>query len=313
MSDSEKNTFLEMSPGAIADFVTRVGRPKLGVFVPDGSRRLVMSLTETQADTDAFRRLCATLPAYYLLKSLKVLFDHGLPKLMVPILSRSVLGRGSDYRLHTVMEGLRLLFSSEEWLAFYDQYDIRVRVYGETELLAQSECSEALTWIESASQRTSSHNARRLFFAIGESPRLGAGIAEAGIALFRELGRSPTEQELIEAYYGEDLPTADFYIMSSKLSGMGALPRFLVDGDTEAYFLPCAGAMGLHADTYRVILYDLLFERTGLRNPGKHALSSEDRYALRSYYDEVIGKVIGLGRRIGNVWVPEVEGKDDCR
>jgi hypothetical protein len=302
----DKDTFLNAPTEDIAAFVRSHQKPQLGVFVPDGSRRLVSVFTNVQPDTEEFYRLCASLPAQYLLRSLKVFFEHGLPMLLVPILSRSVLNRGSNYRQLTALEGLKLLFAGEEWFDFYKTYDVRVRIYGEPERLAGTECEVALDWIEKTCEQTAAHQTHTLLFAIGESPILGQDIATMGINFYRQHQREPTFEEQVRLYYGDDLPPADFYIMTSKVSGLGALPRFLVNSDTEAYFLPVAGAMGLNLQTYRLILYDLLFERAESQGKfGEDELSAKAQATLKAYYQRVAHRVIGLGQRIGPVWVPE--------
>lgn len=300
----DQDTFLKMPAPEIANLILAQKRPQLGVFVPDGSRRLVLALTDVDPSSESFYRLSATLPARYLLESLKVFFSHGLPTLLVPILSSSVLKRGGRYNRLTALTGLELLFASDEWLQFYQEYDIRVRVYGNLSLLHGSECQPALDWIEATVQKTAVHQTHTLYFAIGESATLGEGVAEMGVRFFQENGRLPTLPEQICYYYGEPLPTADFFIMTSKMSGMGALPRFLVNGDTELYFLPAAGAMGLNTHTWRLILHDMLFARMGLH--GKHvqeALSGAERAALNAIYHDEMQSVIGLGEQIGNIWV----------
>ncbi len=301
-------TFLTLPTEAIVELVQEIGRPKVGIFVPDGSRRLVLALTNAKPNTEEFYRLCATLPAQHLLESLKVFFNHGLPVLLVPILSRSVINRGNDYQRFTALSGLKLLFADETWLNFYEEYDVRVRVYGEKMQLAGTECEPAIEWIDDAHQRTDKHQTHSLFYAIGETPLLGQDIAETAVAFYQEYGRGPTVKEQIQQYYGQHLSPANFFIMTSKMSGLAALPRFLVNGDTEAYFLPAAGAMGLNSQTYRLILYDLLAERSNLHlgTYGDRGMESETRQALQSYYQQVDHSVIGLGRQIGTVWVPEV-------
>lgn len=265
-----------------------------------------MAFTDAEPGTEEFYRFCATLPAEHLLESLKVFFGHGLPTLLVPILSQSVLARGSDYRRFTALEGLRLLFDDEEWASFYDEYDIRVRVYGEPEQLTGTECAEALSWIDNTCRRTAAYKRHTLFYAIGEQPSVGCDIARWGIAFYQEHGRVPTLLEQTRQYYGEDMAPADFFIMSSKLSGLGALPRFLVNSDTEVYFLPAAGAMGLNEYTYRSILHDLLFARNALR-AGIDGLdmAAGDRAVLRIYYRQATHTVVGLGCQVGGVWIPE--------
>lgn len=299
-----KVAFLKMTTQEIATLIRIQQSPQLGVFVPDGSRRMVLAFTDANPGEEDFYRLSATLPAQYLLASLKVFFSHGLSTLLVPILSRSVLQRGGPYSRLTALTGLELLFASDEWLHFYQEYNIRVRTYGDLKFLAGGDCEPALAWVEATMQQTAAHQSHTLFFAIGEPPTLGEGMAELSVRFWQENGRLPTLSEQICYYYGEPLPTADFFIMTSKMSGLGALPRFLVNGDTEAYFLPSAGAMGLNAHTWRLILYDMLFARVGLH--GKHvqeAMSAEDRVDLGAIYRDEAQTVIGLGEQVGNIWV----------
>ncbi|MGB8648964.1 MAG: hypothetical protein WCF84_27255 [Anaerolineae bacterium] len=301
----ERETFLKLATPEIAHLVQNQGYPRLGVFVPDGSRRLVMALTDAEPGTEEFYRLCATFPAQYLLSSLQVFFDHGLDILLVPILSRSVLNRGGDYQAFTALIGLELLFHSSTWLDFYDAYDIRVRVYGDPDRLDTTAAAPARPWIREVCAQTASHQKHTLYFAIGESPYLAEDVAEQGIRFYQQYGRIPTRAEQIQQYYGAVLPPADFFIMTSKFSGMGALPRFLVSGDTEIYFSPGAGSLGINARTYREILFDLLFERSGLRQ-GTAPMAPQDRRALRTFYEKNADQVIGLGHRIGSVWVPDL-------
>lgn len=299
-----QGAFLKMPTQEIAQLVLKEKRPQLGVFVPDGSRRLVLAFTDAVPGSDDFFRQSATLPAQYLKESLEVFFSHGLPTLLVPILSSSVLKRGDRYGRLTALTGLQLLFASSDWLAFYKDYDIRVQVYGNLSLLAGSECEPALEWIQATIDQTADHQTHTLFYAIGESATLGEGIAEMGVQFFKENGRLPTLSEQICYYYGQSLPTADFFIMTSKMSGMGALPRFLVTGDTEIYFLPSAGAMGLNAFTWRQILHDMLFSRTSLRGKyAQEAMSLSERNALRTMYQRAAKTVIGLGEQIGRIWI----------
>ena len=300
-------SFLTAPPQAIISLVKEKKRPLLGVFVPDGSRRLVLSFTDAKPSTSEFYERCATLPAQHLLSSINTFFVHGLETLLVPILSRSVINRGNAYQRLTALTGLRLLFTSREWLGFYAKNKIRVRTYGDLDYLIGTECEPAISWIKDVCQNTSKFENHTLYFAIGESPTLGNDVAAMGISFYKENGRVPTPQEQIRQYYGQNLPMADFFIMTSKMSGMGALPRFLINGDTELYFLPAAGATGLNQTTYRLILHDMLFERSALlKNYAQNAISDQDRTALKTYYKQNSQTVIGLGKQIGGIWVPNV-------
>jgi hypothetical protein len=298
LSESE---FVALPRDEILKIISDFGRPKVGVFVPDGSRRLVLAYTSFEPDSDAFYRASAQIPADFVLRSLKVFFDYGLPVLLVPILGSSILKRGAKYRALTLLEGLRILFCSQDVLDFYHHYQIQVRIYGQPAILKNTECEPALEWIEEACHQTAGYSRHKLFYGIGEPPIVGEYAAKLGAEFALREGRLPTTSDLICANYGEDLPVADFFIMTSKMSGMNALPNWLVNGDTELYFLPTV--MGLIEKNYCRILYDLLYDRNGLRSGIEEFDTSDNiRQKLRQVYEKSIDNVVGIGFEVGKIW-----------
>lgn len=301
-SPPQKDAFLQLPSEDIVARARRAGRPQLGVFVPDGSRRLVLAYSDAEPGSAKFDRLSATLPAEFVMQSLRVFFDYGLPILLVPILGQSILKRGQSYQKNTLFEGLHLLFNSQAFLQFYDRHDVQVKVYGHLNHLIGTVCEPALAWIDKTCQATARHSTHKLFYAIGESPIVGEEAACSAVAYYMKHGRSPTLHEQIEDYYGEILPPADFFIMTSKMGGMGALPNLLVNGDTELYYLPTV--MGLTESNYRRILYDLLYGRAPLRSGiADFEITPENRQALRQAYEQSREQVVGLGFSIGKIWV----------
>lgn len=278
------------------------GFPKLGVFVVDGTRRLVLANSDLEPETDAFYHAAAHLPAKYLRAAIETVFLNGLPTLFAPILGKSLFQRGERYVRMTLLEGLKLLFDSSEWREMYDQLDIRVRVYGHPECLSGTSCEEALTWIERTQRQTAQHCKHSLWYAIGESAVVGEEAAQNAARFFVERQYFPSWEEQVQRYYGELLPMADWFIMTSKMSGLGALPPLLVNSDTELYFLPTV--MSLTEQVYRRILYDIWFGRSALRRGiADFELTPENRAALRLAYQQSVGQVLGIGFEIGRVWV----------
>lgn len=299
------DTFLDMSTSAVVELTKIAGQPRLGVFVPDGSRRFALAFSDFEPGSDTFLKFSAEKPAESLLESLQVFFSHGLQALLVPILSKSVIGRGKGYRQHTALTGLKLIFSDPKWIDFYMQHDVKVKVYGNPGLLSNTVCEPALEWIAECSRITASNQRHKLFYAIGESPELGDDAIRAGIDFFQANGRYPSRAELISQYYGEDLSVADFFIMTSKMSGLGALPTLLINGNTDAYFLPAVSSMGLNQETFRRILYDMILRHASLSGDyTNETISIQDRQDLKQFYEQSITSVIGLGQIIGGVWVP---------
>jgi hypothetical protein len=282
------------------------------VFVPDGNRRLVLATTDLPEGSDEFYTQVALAQTSCGLDNLKVFFSHGLPILFTPLFSRSVLGRGPGYQRLTALETLKIIFAGDTWLGFYAARDVRVRVYGDLSVLAQPGCEQALGWIERAQQITRTHTAHTLFIGIGGVPRVGHDAMMAAARFYRERQREPSADELVEFLYGQPVPQADFFLMNCKLGGLGALPALIGGGDTQVYYLPAPGVLALTERTYRAILYDLLYMRpeTAAREGG-HVFGPKERARLHDWYDAHKGIVIGVGGRIGNIWVPDQSPRFD--
>lgn len=298
--------FLQLPLKEVLAIQQELGRPRIGIFVPDGSRRLVLAYTDFEISSDDFYRSLASLPAQYVLSSIRTFFEYELPVLMMPILGRSVLKRGEKYQELTLLEGLRLLFKSDAAIELYQKFQIQVRVYGRLEYLRGTACESALEWIDQACQLTNANQKHKLFYAIGESPIVGEDVAHHAAKLALQHGQVPTLEDQILAYYGESLPPADFFIMTSKMSGLGSLPDLLVNGDTETYYLPTL--MGLTERNYRLILYDMLYKRNALRNGVKEFdIQLTNRLSLQRMYERLKGRVVGIGTEVGKVWVMDDE------
>ena len=294
--------FLNLSTDSVIEILKEFGYPQLGVFVPDGSRRLTLAYTPYDPQSDEFYVASASLPAKYVLQSIQTFFDYDLPNLLVPILGRSIIKRGIKYQSLTLLEGLRILFQSEATREFYLKNQIQIHVYGRLEVLEDTVCSPAIEWIEVACEITSSCQKHKLFYAIGESPIVGEDAAHWAASFALKYNRVPTKEEQILAYYGETLPPADFFIMTSKMSGMGALPSLLVNGDTEIYYLPTL--MGLNDRNYRLILYDILYNRSALRQGiSGFDIEKPNRLLLQQTYESLINEIVGIGFDVGKVWI----------
>jgi hypothetical protein len=300
--------FLSLPAEAISDLVREKGKPMVGIFVPDGNQRLVKAETGLREDTEEFFTQVALTQTTYGLDTLKVFFGHGLSILFAPLFSRSVLARGPGYHRLTALTTLEIMFASDEWLAFYDAWQVRVRVYGDLSVVSQGGCEPAREAIERVQQITQTHTAHTLFLGIGGEPWVGQDAVRATGSFYQEQRREPSRDELLEVLYGQAVPPADFFIMSSKLAGLGALPALICGGDTQVYYLPVPGVIGLTQETYRTILYDLLYLRDGPAGKRGPDLSSTEREQLRAWYNHHANRVIGLGSRVADVWLPHVPG-----
>jgi len=308
----EKDVFFNLSTQAVADLVDEKGKPKAGIFIPDGNRRLVLAETDLAPNSDAFFSQVAHSQTGHGLNTLKVFFSHGLPILFAPLFSASVLARGPAYYRLTALKTLEIMVTSREWVEFFTSMQVRVRVYGALSELADKGDQHILGLVEQVQQATQAHAAHLLYLGIGGEPWVGHDGAMAGARFYDTHRRVPTNSpadrdELLRLLYGQPVPPADFLIMSSQLAGLGALPALVCGKDTQVYYLAAPGVVGLTQQTYRAILYDLLYSR----EVAKHEISSPgERRQLRTWYQQHAQIVVGLGHKIGAVWVPDLFERD---
>lgn len=301
-----REKFTTLPAKEIAQIVKEKGKPKAGIFVPDGTRRMTLAFGHVSPEADDFYSENVRMTTQYFMHNLKVFFEHGLQTLFVPLISSAVLKRKKRYQQITLQQGLKTILKNETWLNFYAENDIRIIVYGDLKYLRESECAQAIEWITEIQKLTVKHKTHRLFYGFASPDRIGTGLTHLTIDFYKSYAREPTYDELVKMYYGEYIAPADFFIMSTKLAGLGALPPLIVGGETQLYFLAAPGIMALNKDTYRKILYDYLFCRPHKPHQNYTAEDSQDIETLRNYFMRQKSTVIGLGMNIGNFWVPNI-------
>jgi len=305
-NEISKDDFIKLPADEISEITKNLGKPKVGIFVTDGNRRMTLAFSELDPKKDEFYYENARMTTHYFMNNLKVFFRHGLQTLFIPLISSNVFHRNKKYQDITLKEGLFTILKNEDWLDFYDENDIRVHVYGQLAYFQKSSHSMIHEWIEDVKNHTSKNKTHHLFYGFLSPTRIGMELIRLGIDFYKKYGRDPTYQEQVEMYYGEIIPPAEFFIMSTKFAGLGALPPLICGQETQMYFVAAPGVFALTQDTYRKILYDLLFCRLNSANNEYINPDTKDIESLRNYYVNHQSTVIGIGRRIGKFWTPEI-------
>jgi len=283
--------FKEWDDGRIAELVRTQNYPRLGVYIPDGTRRLTLALSTCPAEGLAFYQTAVNIAEELLLRRLEDFFNTGLWGLVLPLFSRQVLQRSEAYFRYFAMPALQRLTQAPLWLSFYERYDVQVYFYGLQGLLGTNFGTELQAWAETLQRVTAVHQGHILCLGVGGSSVLGEDSLMVSGA--------PDLQACRRAFYGLDLPSADFALMTGQFGGLGALPLFLCDGKTALYVMPAPGLL-LSAHGWRKILYDLLFQRRGQE---VYPFSLEERLALRHLYQQGAELILGLGERLNGVWI----------
>jgi hypothetical protein len=302
-----RNEFLKLPEKDIARIINAKEKPETGIFVPDGTRRMTLAITGKKPGSQEFLTEYLGLTSRYFMNNVAVFFNHGLRTLFVPVISANVFNKSKMPHHNTLRKILELILNSKAWLDFYNKNNIRVKVYGNLNYFKKNNYTAVLDWIEKVTQNTANHNARTLFYGFASSGETGADFLEKVIEFHRDHNRLPVYNEQLEMYYGEQISPARFFIMSTKFTGLGALPPLIANRETRMYFLPAPGIMALTGETYRKILFDLLYCHPG--DSRREYDGNDLKYAeqLKNYFLNSQATVLGLSRRIGDFAVPICE------
>lgn len=299
-----REEFLEIPTAEVRRLVLKKRKPHTGIFVSDGNRRLVMIKTGLTPKSEDFYPAYVRIFAESFMENLTVFFNHGLKTLFFPLLGPSLLKRCDRYRQYVIPELVRTLFQGKSWISFYKKYGIRVKAYGNLNILNRE--FPGMDLEETIMQRevcTSTHQKHTLFYGFFSSGIFEAAFINKVNHFIKTHLREPNHQECAEMYYGEPIVPADFFITSTRSGYLGALPSWVYGKGTHMYTLASPGVFGLNKITYREILYDLLFLRPNEDNRNLDDINEKDIKSLEGFYQLHQNKVIGTGKTVGKWWV----------
>lgn len=295
----DAETFLSLPTPEVARLVRAAG-PKVCVFPINGTRRWFMLEYPEQAATD-FMEAYLQIAGRRHVELYKLLFDHGIDTLLTPIFGPDILERGEEYSQLAEL-GLLWFAHNQDFVDFYDAYDVRVRVYGDAQrYLQNTPYAHALDAFDELAQRTDSHRRYRLFFGVcAHDP--AETVAEIAVRFYQDHGHLPNKRQIVEAYYGEYVESVDFFIGFDRPTVFD-MP-LIATGSEDLYFT-ISPSPYLDAYTLRAILYDHLYARR-VNEVDYAALSPQDWQTLAGFYTLNRHHVLGLGHKheSGNFWFP---------
>ncbi len=288
-------TFRDLPAAQVADLVRQHG-PKVCVFPINGTRRWFM--LEHPNPADDWMAAYFEIAGRRHVELYKLCFDHGLDTLLTPIFGPELLERGPDYQ-RMMVPALLWFAQNRHFVDFYAAYDVRVRVYGDTErYLKNTPYEPALAAYADMAQQTASHKTFRLFFGVCAHDAAET-VAAFGVHFYQQYGRLPNKREIVEAYYGEWVASVDLFIGFDRPA---AFDMPLVATGREDLYFTVSPSPYMDEYTLRAILYDHLFAR-------KVSEQYEDaaaRRAMGEFYALNRHHVLGIGRQAasGSFWYP---------
>lgn len=289
-------TFCDLPTAQVAQLVRENGR-KVCVFPINGTRRWFMIEHPAEAAQD-FMSAYFEIAGRRHIDLYKLCFEHGLDTLLTPIFGPELLERGEAYQQMMVL-ALLWFAQDAQFLKFYDDYDVRVRIYGDTErYLRNTPYEPALAAYDELARRTAHHQTYRLFFGVCAHDAAET-VAGLGVRFYRQHGRLPDKREIVEAYYGEWIEPVDLFIGFDRPASFD-MP--LVATGREDLYFTVSPSPYMDAETLRGILYDHLY----MRHVSEQYEDEQSRQQMGNFYALNRHCVLGIGRQMGDGrwWYP---------
>lgn len=231
----------------------------------------------------------------------KMLFEHGLDTILAPMFGSELLNRGEEYVERIGMEGLTHLATNPDFLAFYHEYGVRVRFYGDYHRrLANTPLAYLAEVFDRLAEHTRRHDRLRLFYGVFANDP-AEQVAAIGAHYFQQNGRPPGREDIVAAYYGELVAPVDLFVGFDKFS---AFDYPLLNLGSEDLYFTAAPSLYLTEGQLRTILFDHLYTRR-VPEPDYETLMPEQRSQIQSYYADHREKTLGVGLLRGGMWHPD--------
>jgi hypothetical protein len=291
--------FLQLPTEEVAALVRATGQ-KVCVFPVNGTRRWFMLEHAGQIRDDFFEA--------YMDVSIKnhvelctMLFQHGMDTILAPVFGRELMRRGDEYTQRVGIDGLVRTATDKNYRDFFEQYNVRVRFYGDyRDVLTGTPYEYSLKSIYEVTEATKHNTGFRLLFGVF-ADEVTETVARLAVEHYLAQGSIPDKQTLIRKYYGEDMPPVSLFIGFDKFSVFD-MP-LLATGEEDLYF-SLSPSPYMTQRQLRAILYDHIYVRPS-PEPDYTKLTDDELNWLRVYYRRNKDYAFGVGKLKFNLWLPE--------
>lgn len=291
--------FLKLPTNEIASLMQSAGSQTC-VFPINGTRRWFI-LEHGDKNWENSSEAYISIAANRSIELLKLMFDHGIDTLLIPVIGLEMLENRKNYMQIVGADGLKHL-ATHDFLTFYSEYGIRVHYYGDyRKKLAHTPYAHLIDLFTDVTQKTEQNNRFRLFYGVFADDPIDK-IAKLIVDYQATHKKTPNKKEIIESYYGEYIDKVNLFIGFDKLAVFDY--PLLGTGDENLYFT-VAPSLYMKQEQLRNILYDYMFTRKH-PDPNYAALSPEDWQSMREFYYKKQGCVLGTGKIFHHIWIPNL-------
>lgn len=291
--------FLQLPTEEVAALVTAIG-PKVCVFPVNGTRRWFVLEHAEEIKNDFFEAYMNTSIKNHV-ELCSMLFDHGIDTLLAPVFGRELMNRGDEYTQRVGIDGLVRTATDKYYRKFFEQYNVRVRFYGDyRDVLTGTPYEYALSSIYEVTEVTKYNTDFRLFFGVF-ADEVTETVARLSVEHYLAEGSIPDKQTLIRKYYGEDMSPVSLFIGFDRFNVFD-MP-LLATGEEDLYF-SLSPSPYMTQSQLRAILYDHMYIRP-TPEPDYTKLTRNELNWLRDYYHRNKDYAFGVGKLKSNLWISE--------
>ena len=302
-----KEEFMQLTTEKIIEIIKAKGFPKVGVVIPDGTRRWGILFHGMNPDFKDFEENLIKKLNNLIIEKTKIIFNYGIETLFMPGVTHGNFLRTNQYVDTVTNIGLKNAFKDKSWLDFYNEFDIKVKIYGDLEFVKKMGFKHIIKWVKEIEELTKENQSHTLYHGLACSNSYeNMRIIDMAINFFKEHKRNPSKEELIELYYGEMIEEVDFFIRPTVMRDSDIQPPLISGRKTQLYF-PISPILNFTEKMFREILYDILFSRVitmSKKQWKKENLNKNQIQYLKKYYEINGSSIIGIGKKVGNLWIP---------
>ncbi len=291
--------FQQLATEKVASLVRNAGE-KVCVLPLNGTRRWFI-LEHAQETLSDFATAYLERTAVRNAEVGRMIFEHGIDTLLLPIFSTYLMQRGEEY-VQMAVKGLSYTVNHPAFLQMYDDLSVQVHFYGDYKAcFATTPYAYIIDEFDQLMVKTAANGRFRLLWGV-----CAQDAVEATIALtkryYEENGRFPDKQTLIQQYYGDAIPPVDIYIGSGKPR---AFDMPLITTGREDLYFSVTPSLALNQAQLRHILYDHLYARPK-ESASYDAMTTADWQQLHRFYQANQDNVLGVGakQKEWGLWYP---------
>lgn len=305
-SDIELKDFQLLSKKEVAEIVGELGKPQNVALMIDGTRRLLKVEPGHNDDAWLYDQKHITALMHKSIQAADDLFDMGIEVVTGPLASYGNLQR--ENFLPTGLERLLNPLLDDFSLQVIEKHNATVHFYGDLSFIdthpSGRQIEKYLQYFNQLNE-TRDNPTKRILIGLGfTTDRDTIQIAHQAISLYEKTGRYPTQQDLVEAYFGVNIPSVDIFVRTNEFKASGGLTPLLINHDTQFYFPSSPGLISINENNLKAILYDYLFNRNLSGGQYSHApITQEQAAAIKDFYTNSQDHIAGVGRRIADIWI----------